>query len=351
MKSIIHVIMSFVFIVIFVSADSISIEKVVAAEDLLGDIRVLELESKLDIAVKRQRFEEAIVLRDKIKILKLQNKLDIAVRGQNFEEAIILRDKIKKIKNADALSAERTEGSGGSTNEGSTSNEENKPSLETQLAVLKKEKEIAEIENKLEEFKRLQDEINAKEVKIMKARIAAKEAFGSEVVDSIKEEVIKPGPLRYKEAGKKESGLRPVVGFFQPSARVYFDTGSDDKSEIDIFEDGALVPTISLAQIYFPYEYPKYFGTEEDLSKKWTWGPTLGVGLSSPANNSDDGTNKSSDAPIILLSGGLLLRFPVGDGKRSVDLEGGYAQGFSADEGLDDTTDGAAFMGVGINLW
>lgn len=40
-----------------------------------------------------------------------------------------------------------------------------------------------------------------------------------------------------------------------------------------------------------------------------------------------------------------MLRFPVSD-KSSVDLEGGYAQGFSADEGLDDSNDGAFLWGL-----
>lgn len=44
-----------------------------------------------------------------------------------------------------------------------------------------------------------------------------------------------------------------LIRVFSPSARIYFDTGSDDKDEIDIFNDGKISPSINLAEIYFPY--------------------------------------------------------------------------------------------------
>jgi len=64
------------------------------------------LKQKLDIAVDKQNFEEAVELRDKIKnleknkeeLIKLNKELDECVKKQDFENAIIIRDKIKDLK-------------------------------------------------------------------------------------------------------------------------------------------------------------------------------------------------------------------------------------------------------------
>jgi protein-arginine kinase activator protein McsA len=68
------------------------------------DLEVLR--SKLEKAVEKQDFEQAVELRDKIKsfeenkekILELQSKLDECVKTQNYEKAIEYRDKIKSLK-------------------------------------------------------------------------------------------------------------------------------------------------------------------------------------------------------------------------------------------------------------
>ena len=64
------------------------------------------LKQKLDLAVEEQKFEDAVVLRDKIKNLEenveiineLNNELNDCIKRQDFERAIELRDKIKSLK-------------------------------------------------------------------------------------------------------------------------------------------------------------------------------------------------------------------------------------------------------------
>jgi protein-arginine kinase activator protein McsA len=64
------------------------------------------LKQKLDLAVEEQKFEDAVVLRDKIKNLEenveiineLNNELNNCIKTQDFERAIEIRDKINTLK-------------------------------------------------------------------------------------------------------------------------------------------------------------------------------------------------------------------------------------------------------------
>ena len=64
------------------------------------------LKHKLEVAIEKQEFEEAVNLRDEIKsleenkekILELEAKLDECIKRQDFEKAIEYRDKIKALK-------------------------------------------------------------------------------------------------------------------------------------------------------------------------------------------------------------------------------------------------------------
>jgi protein-arginine kinase activator protein McsA len=64
------------------------------------------LKQKLEIAVDEQKFEDAVIIRDKIKRLEenkeelnsLNKELELCVKNQDFEKAITLRDKIKNLK-------------------------------------------------------------------------------------------------------------------------------------------------------------------------------------------------------------------------------------------------------------
>ena len=65
-----------------------------------------QLKQKLDLAVEDQKFEDAVVLRDKIKNLEenvgiineLNNELNNCIKTQDFERAIEIRDKINSLK-------------------------------------------------------------------------------------------------------------------------------------------------------------------------------------------------------------------------------------------------------------
>jgi protein-arginine kinase activator protein McsA len=72
-----------------------------------GDETVYKvLKQKLDLAVEEQKFEDAVVLRDKIKNLEenveiineLNNELNNCIKTQDFERAIEIRDKINTLK-------------------------------------------------------------------------------------------------------------------------------------------------------------------------------------------------------------------------------------------------------------
>ncbi len=133
--------------------------------------------------------------------------------------------------------------------------------------------------------------------------------------------------------------------FFDPSARVYFDTGSDDPDEIDIFNDGGLNPTIEFAAVYLPWRFGHgaYFDD-------WSWGPVVGVGISAPPDDSENSMNEASTAPVVMLSYGLMVEHEISEGGASFALEVGGATGFSSDESLGDSTDTAAFVGLKFNV-
>ncbi|MFQ5596460.1 MAG: hypothetical protein ACE5GK_00260 [Nitrospiria bacterium] len=132
--------------------------------------------------------------------------------------------------------------------------------------------------------------------------------------------------------------------FFDPSARVYFDTGTDGANEIDIFNNGGLNATIDFVSIYIPWRLGR--GRYYDV---WSWGPLFGAGISAAPQDSEDGTQKASDSPVVLFSTGLMLEYKFEDGP-SFGFEVGYALGFSSDESLSNNNDNAAYVGLKINI-
>lgn len=159
--------------------------------------------------------------------------------------------------------------------------------------------------------------------------------------------------------------LGPKLRVFQPKARIYFDTGDDDEGELDIFEDGSLQPAVNLVEIYWAMNYDILGTGEKSLGKQmtdlgWTWGPSLGFGLSTPAQDSENGDRKASGAPVLLISAGLVAEFPLGTADSNntditknatkLGIEFGYAMGFSADEGLSDIDDGAIYVGLNLHI-
>lgn len=133
--------------------------------------------------------------------------------------------------------------------------------------------------------------------------------------------------------------------FFDPSARVYFDSGTDDPNEIDIFNDGGLSATIDFASIYLPWRFGR-----SKFYDSWSWGPMVGLGISSPAKDSKDGTSDASDSPVVLASLGLLIEYKLNDEGAAFGVEMGKAIGFSSDESFGDNNDSATYVGLKISI-
>ena len=159
----------------------------------------------------------------------------------------------------------------------------------------------------------------------------------------------------------------PSIRVFEPKARVYFDTGWEDADKLDIFHDGSLSPSINFLELYWARPWADGIGHPD-----WRWGPNLGIGISSPADDSSDGTIQASGAPVLMVSYGLLFEFPLST--RQIDalradpavgravasrlrhlapkagVELGYALGVSSDETLDFSADGAIYVGVTVHV-
>lgn len=151
---------------------------------------------------------------------------------------------------------------------------------------------------------------------------------------------------------------QPVVGksgkkggfdfrLFQPSAKIFFDTGSDDDDEIDIFDDGSLNASIDLVNLIYRYDTGFLFHNTTE-STLW-WGPSVGVGITSPADDSADGSVKASNAPVLLLSAGIFFEYDISS-KTSVLIETGYVLGLTSDESFGDKTDGAIYFGLSLDF-
>ncbi len=190
-----------------------------------------------------------------------------------------------------------------------------------------------------------------------------------------------------KGFGLSQTYFTPELRIIQPKLRVFFDTGSDDDGEIDIFENGELTPNLNLVELrlthYFHNErwlgvtelggHPRY----QDFQSRWSWGPNIGLGISAPAQDGeeDDGVGgttlaQASDAPVVLFTVGAFLEYDlthltddqrakVGEAVRAtgnsfsgpkIGVEGGWAYGVSADEGLSDTDDSAWYIGLSLHF-
>ena len=174
-------------------------------------------------------------------------------------------------------------------------------------------------------------------------------------------------PPDFKHYGTFDDSIGPTVRIFEPKARVYFDTGWEAPDKLDIFHDGSLAPSINVLELYWARPWPEDIGHPD-----WRWGPNIGIGISSRAGDSSDGTIQSSGAPVLMLSYGLLFEFPLStaqiDALREdpaygpaaasrlrrlspkAGVEFGYALGVSSDETLDYSADGAIYVGVTLHV-
>lgn len=135
-----------------------------------------------------------------------------------------------------------------------------------------------------------------------------------------------------------------VVRYFQPNLRIYFDLGSDEADEVDIYNDGSISPTINLLELYYRYPVNNFLA-----NGKFSCGPVMGVGLSAPADDSEDGASNGGDAPVLMLTAGGLALFELRE-NMSFGIETGLALGISADEGFENITDLAIYTGIGVKF-
>lgn len=167
--------------------------------------------------------------------------------------------------------------------------------------------------------------------------------------------------------GVKYTG-EPEAEYFSPSARVYFDIGSDKPDRLDVFRDGSLSPAIDFMSLSWPFTWGVLGPPQEQdtggqesaatpLTGQWVWGPKLGVGFTGPAGDSEDESLQSSGAPVFFFSAGLMARFdkePKKAGAKGsvpgVLLEFGWMLGVSPDESLSDATDQALYIGLTASL-
>lgn len=149
--------------------------------------------------------------------------------------------------------------------------------------------------------------------------------------------------------------LGPTLRIFEPKARVYFDTGWEAPDKLDIFHDGSLAPAINFFELFWQNSWGDYGQPD------WRWGPCIGLGISSQAGDSEDGSLTASGAPVLMLSAGLQLEFPLASQRSrfakfdrgllpTAGVEFGYALGVSSDESLDYSADGAIFVGVSLHV-
>lgn len=134
------------------------------------------------------------------------------------------------------------------------------------------------------------------------------------------------------------------LSFFDPSARVYFDSNDSDGA-LDIFNDGNLNASINFVSAYVPWR----FGRSEYFDA-FSWGPALGVGVGAPARDGEDESEKSDGAPVVLFSAGFQFEYSLTDKGASVSFEVGRAVGFSSDESFKKSDDHATYVGLKIKI-
>jgi hypothetical protein len=135
--------------------------------------------------------------------------------------------------------------------------------------------------------------------------------------------------------------------YFRPSGRVYFDVGDDSDSEVDIFRDGNLSPSIDFVSLYVPWRFgkPIYYDS-------WSWGPSLSLGITAAPESSEDSSSEASSAPVVMLSLGMQAEYLFEAGS-TFAVELGYAVGFSSDEAFSSSrnrSDGAVYVGIKVSL-
>ncbi|MEM9589698.1 MAG: hypothetical protein AAGA03_20615, partial [Planctomycetota bacterium] len=174
-------------------------------------------------------------------------------------------------------------------------------------------------------------------------------------LSSLEGQLLEPGMLRL-----------PEVRFFQPKARIFTDLKRSNDDEFDLFNDGAILASLDVVELYFPMpliseRFAEAFGKPAHLSALgWRVGGTVGLGITTALNNGD---SQNGSAPVSTLSAGIRYEFPLGrpsrelietadtrlDQRTRVGIEGGIQAGVSTREGLDDSVDAGIYFGILVN--
>ena len=194
----------------------------------------------------------------------------------------------------------------------------------------------------------------AKKVRVVRYEVPADDiAFHAELT-TLQGELLEPGMLRL-----------PEVRFFQPKARVFLDLKQDNDDDFDLFDDGAILASLDIIELYFPMplfseRFAEAAGRTDRLSSLgWRVGGTIGLGITTALNNGA----ASGSAPVSAVSTGIRYDFPLGrpsreliesgdprmDQRTRVGMEFGIQAGISTRESLRDATDVGLYLGILVN--
>ncbi len=196
---------------------------------------------------------------------------------------------------------------------------------------------------------------NSKKVRVVRYEVPASDILFHSQLTELDGQILEPGMLRL-----------PEVRFFQPKARVFMDLKRSNDGEFDLFNDGAILASLDVIELYFPMpliseRFAEVFGKSGPRpSLGWRVGGTIGLGISTALHN---GSSDNGSAPVSTLSTGVRYEFPLGrpsrelldtgdtrlDQRTRVGMEFGFQGGVSTRESLRDSTDIGLYFGVLVN--
>lgn len=167
-------------------------------------------------------------------------------------------------------------------------------------------------------------------------------------------------------AGGGASWLEPA-----PVLPVLDEAGAAARLEALIDAAAAIEIVANARTLASPEKRVELYFPQNDLvgaDQGWSIGPSLGFGFASRVHDRNSPDVLASDRPLMLISAGLMLEFPldrthatsaasrferaarVGVRKSRLGVEFGYAQPFVAEEGLVELNDGDVYVGVSLRV-
>ena len=195
----------------------------------------------------------------------------------------------------------------------------------------------------------------SKKIRVVRYEVPADDIPFHTQLSELDGKILEPGMLRM-----------PEVRFFQPKARVFMDLKQSNDGEFDLFNNGAILASLDVIELYFPLpliseRFAEMFGRPDRMAALgWRVGGTLGMGIATALNN---GTSENGSAPVSTLSTGIRYEFPLGppshellvtgdsrlDQRTRVGMEFGLQGGVSTREALQDSTDVGLYFGILVN--